>query len=94
MKVVDQFPCEIISWAGINKLSRNLSLKIGKSGFRPDIVVAIARGGYVPARLLCDYLYLTNLSSFRIAHYTSGAEKQPRAELVDKLCRDLDGKKV
>lgn len=89
-----QFSCELISWATVTSLSQRLATLVRNSGFRPDIVIAIARGGYVPARLLCDYLHLTDLSSFRIVHYTAGAEKKKKAKLVDPLCRDLDGKKV
>ncbi len=89
-----QFPCEIISWATVASLSQKLATQVRNSDFKPDTVIAIARGGYVPARLLCDYLHLTDLSSFRIVHYTSGAEKKKNAKLVDPLCRDLGGRKV
>ena len=48
--------CELISWTAVQHLTRSLAAKIRASGFRPDVVVAIARGAYVPARLLCDHL--------------------------------------
>jgi hypoxanthine phosphoribosyltransferase len=94
MKMIQQFPCELISWTNVKHLSHNLAIKIRNARFQPDVVVAIARGGYVPARLLCDYLNLTDLKSIRIAHYTAGAQKQQKAKLVDNLCRDLGGRKV
>ena len=89
-----QFRCELISWATVNRLSRDLAVKIRNARYRPDAIVSIARGGYVPARLLCDSLNLTDLSSIRIAHYTAGAQKQKKAQLVESLCRDLSGKNV
>lgn len=76
------------------RLAHDLALMILQAGFRPDVVVAIARGGYVPARLLCDFLDLTDLSSIRIVHYTAGAHKQENAGLVEGLCRSLDGRNV
>ena len=92
--MMQQFPCELISWATVKSLAHNLSIKIRKAHFKPDIIVAIARGGYIPARLLCDYLNINDLRSIRIAHYMAGAEKQQKAKLVDKLCRDLGGRKI
>ncbi|MGD8999478.1 MAG: phosphoribosyltransferase [Granulosicoccaceae bacterium] len=92
--MTQRFRCELVTWAGVQRLSHKLALKIRNDGFHPDIVVAIARGGYVPARLVCDYLNLTDLRSIRIVHYTAGAEKQRTAELVEGLCRGLEGKNV
>jgi hypoxanthine phosphoribosyltransferase len=89
-----QFRCELVSWATVQRLARVLAARIRDARFKPDIVVAIGRGGYVPARLLCDYLDITDLRSIRIVHYTAGAQKQRRARLVDGLCRDLEGKRV
>lgn len=92
--MIKQFRCELISWATVISLSHDLAVKIRNARYRPDVVVAIARGGYVPARLLCDSLNLTDLSSIRIAHYTAGSQKQHKAQLVESLCRDLSGKNV
>lgn len=92
--MIKQFRCELISWATVTSLSHDLAVKIRNARYRPDVVVAIARGGYMPARLLCDSLNLTDLSSIRIAHYTAGSQKQQKAQLVEGLCRDLSGKNV
>jgi len=89
-----QIHAEIISWATVHNLARKLALMIRRSGFQPDCIVAIARGGFIPARLLCDFLDITDLSSFRIVHYSAGADKHKEARLVDPLCRNLDGRSV
>lgn len=89
-----EISCELVSWAGVQRLSRGLAGKIRADGFRPEVVVAIARGGYVPARLLCDHLDLADLTSIRIVHYAAGAQMQRKAELVEGLCRGLEGKPV
>lgn len=67
---------------------------IRDSGFRPDIVVAIARGGYIPARLLCDFLNLYNLVSIRVAHYEAGAQRKTQARLSSPLPLDISGLEV
>lgn len=85
--------CEVITWGRVCLLASKLARTIRAADFRPDIVVAIARGGYVPARLLCDQLDLYNLVSLRIAHYT-GAEKSEQARMVSPLGVDIRDKKV
>lgn len=86
--------CELVSWSSVQRLSRELAEKIRADGFRPEVVVAIARGGYVPARLLCDHLDLADLTSIRIVHYAAGAQRHRKAALVEGLCRNLEGRPV
>lgn len=87
------FKIELITNAKVTRLSRKLAHKIQDSGFNPDIVISIARGGYIPARLICDYLYLYNLTSIRIKHYT-GSDKAEAAQLIDPLSINIKGMKV
>ena len=54
----EQLRCELISWAEVERLCQRLAGLIKETGFRPDLVIAIGRGGYVPARLLCDYMHI------------------------------------
>jgi hypoxanthine phosphoribosyltransferase len=88
-KILD---CELISWKQACQLSRQLALMIREAGFRPEVVVAIARGGYVPARILCDFMDIGNLTSIRIKHYTS--VRKQRCRLCSPLCVDVKGMKV
>ncbi len=60
----------------------------------PDLVVAIGRGGYVPGRLICDFLLLSNLTSMKIEHYTRAADMQPEARIRFPIPVDISGKKV
>ncbi len=75
-------------------MSRLLADKIIEAGFRPDIVVAIARGGFVPARIVCDFLGIGELASIRIKHYSAGAAKNQYARLVAPLNVEVRGRKV
>jgi len=79
---------EMLTLAKVQNLSRRLARRIQDSGFHPDIIIAIARGGFVPARLLCDYLDIYNLTCIRIAHYT-GTEKGEQARLSIPLNIDI-----
>lgn len=86
--------CELVSWDQVASLSYELASQISRSGFKPDLVIAIARGGYVPARLLCDYLNIYKLTSIRVEHYTAGANKTEQARLVMPLLTSLEGQSV
>ncbi|OGQ95652.1 MAG: phosphoribosyltransferase [Deltaproteobacteria bacterium RIFOXYD12_FULL_57_12] len=85
-----QMRCEIISWRRVEQLCRILFRAIRRGGFKPDAIVTIARGGYVPARLLCDYFDITALSSIRVEHYV-GARKKKLARLVEPLGIAIQG---
>lgn len=87
-------PCELITWHRVYRLAGRLALAIRGSGYRPEVIVAIARGGYVPARILCDFLGVYDLTSIRVVHYAGGARKQPVARVTDRLCTDIAGKPI
>lgn len=90
----ESFPCQLISWDEAYRLSRNLAKMIKSSGFRPDLVVAIGRGGYVPARIVCDILLHSLLTSIKIEHWDIAACKRPEALVRFPLAVDASGQKI
>ena len=40
---------EVLTWEGFGVASRKLTQQIVNSGWIPDLIIAIARGGLVPA---------------------------------------------
>lgn len=90
----DILPCELVSWSEAHRLCRRLSGLIQASGYQPDIVVAIGRGGYIPARLICDALDIMALTSIKIEHYLSGSNKQAEAVIRYPLCEDIKDQRV
>jgi len=90
----EQLRCELISWAEVERLCQRLAALIKESGYRPDLVIAIGRGGYVPARLLCDYMHIMELTSIKIEHYLSGANRQEEAVIRHPLKADIRGLRV
>jgi hypothetical protein len=89
-----RFKCDLISWARIYEFTWRLSLRILKTAFRPDLVVAIGRGGYVPARIVCDFLEISDLTAIKIEHWGMGAQKQDAALLRFPLNIDVSGQKI
>ncbi|TVP93351.1 MAG: phosphoribosyltransferase [Thioalkalivibrio sp.] len=59
-----------------------------------DTVVAIARGGFMPARFLCDFLDISRLLSIQIGHYEAGAQSAGEATVEHPLGGDVSGRRV
>jgi hypothetical protein len=72
---------KLVSWEEIVEWSRGLARKIKESGYRPTVIIAVARGGYVPARLLADFLNVTNMLSIQSQHWTEAAKAAEKAIL-------------
>jgi len=83
-----------VTWEEQYRLARVLAGKIRASGYRPDLVIAIGRGGYIPARILCDLLSLPRLTSVKVEHWGTPAEKEDRAVIRYPLCITIRGEKV
>jgi uncharacterized protein len=64
------------------------------AGFVPDTVVAVARGGFMPARFLCDFLEIRKLCSIRVQHYAAGAHSSGEARVTIPLSADIAGARV
>lgn len=87
--------CEMPSWEEVYDLARALAFEIVDDRFDPDLIVAIGRGGYTPGRLLADFLHKKALTSFRVEHYTAGAEeKVAKARVIGSIDEDLSGRRV
>jgi len=86
-------PCQLVSWEQFTVLSRQLARAVHTSWFRPDLIVAIGRGGYLPARMLSDYLDVFDLASVKIEHYV-GVHRQTLARIRYPLSAQLQGRHV
>jgi hypoxanthine phosphoribosyltransferase len=89
-----RFQCRLVPLEEVHDLSHRLALEIRGSRFEPDLVVAVARGGFVPARLLCDFLGQHELRSVQIRHYGSGARREGPARIVAGLEGEVVGRRV
>jgi len=69
---------EVLSWTEFGKASRALAQQVADDGFRPDLILAIARGGLFTAGALGYALEVRNLSVMNVEFYTGVDE---RAEL-------------
>ncbi|MHA1942797.1 MAG: phosphoribosyltransferase [Candidatus Thorarchaeota archaeon] len=84
----------ILSWRDVYNLTLQLSERIVVSGFKPDVIVGIARGGWIPARILSDVLYMETLQNIRIEYYSDVGAKGKEPRITQPLTGSMDGKNV
>ena len=93
---IESFKCVLTNWDYIYDLCRKISTKIKHSRYEPDVIIALARGGWFAGRVICDFLGLDDLSSLKIEHYTGtvaiyGGEPFIKYPLPDNV---MKGKRV
>lgn len=90
-----KIPVKLVTWDDVITWASILANKVVESKWMPDIVVAVARGGYVPARLICDNLGINDLVSLQVVHWPSSAQVAEKAYIKYPVVQtDLNGKAV
>lgn len=86
--------CYTLDFDDINNYAYQTAMKMKNSGWKPDAIVGIARGGWVHARIACDLLGVKDLFSVKVDHWGVTATKDGKAKLTCPLTGDVTGKKV
>jgi hypoxanthine phosphoribosyltransferase len=68
---------EIMTWDIFGVASRELATSVAESGYEPDIILAIARGGLLAAGALGYALAVKNLYTMNVEFYTGVDERLP-----------------
>ena len=85
---------EVPTWNQIYAMLRSQAEKIRRSGFKPDIIVGIARGGWVPARVQSDLLEIPDFAVVRVEFYLGVAETRNEPVMTQGVSEVVAGKKV
>lgn len=83
-----------LTWMDVQRLSEKLADQIADSGFRPDIIVAVSRGGFDPARILSDELNIRSLASLQVIYYAGVNERNDKPQVKYPLNADIAGLNV
>lgn len=76
---------EILTWEGFGTAQRELAQQIADSGFNPDIIIAVARGGLLPAGALSYSLGVKLSDAINVEFYTDVQETLPDPVLLEPL---------
>jgi len=74
-EAVDDVEREVLTWSEFGVASRTLAGLVAESGFRPDIILAIARGGLTVAGALGYALGIKNCFAISVEYYTGIDER-------------------
>ena len=95
---------KIIRWGEIDRLARSLFDMITLDGYKPEVILGISRGGWIPARLLSDMFearYLLEgeitssiLATMQIRFYTAIAETHTKPVISQDVGVDIFQKKI
>lgn len=92
--MTEKLRCQLFTLQEVYDLSYTLAERIGASGFEPDMIIAVARGGYIPARLLCDFLNIKDMTSITVRHYTDTATKLKQAKVLYPVNTDISDRNI
>lgn len=82
---MESFRCKLVSWDEISKWTGQVAKKIRDSAFHPTVVIGLTRGGWVPARLICDHLKVKKLYAVKTEHWGVTANPDGKALLTQEL---------
>jgi uncharacterized protein len=71
-----------------------LAKKIKKSGYKPDVIVGVSRGGWPPARIMSDLLENSHVANMRVEFYKDIGVRSKKPRITQPVTADVTGKKV
>ena len=90
---IERFHAKLVSWTEIEEWSKEVCRKI-EGEYAPDILIGLTRGGWVPTRLISDYLLNPDIASLKTEHWGITATVTKEARIVGGLTISVKGKKV
>ena len=93
-KVSEDLEFEIPSWEQIYEMLLNLADKIRKDRFKPDIIVGVSRGGWVPGRVMSDLLENPQIANVKAEFYKGVAETKGEPIITQPVSMQVKGKKI
>ena len=86
--------CRKASWDDIGRWADRVAGAIRAARSVPETIVGLTRGGWVPARLLCDRLGVHRLVSLRAQHWGVTATRDGAAALTEGISGPVAGEAV
>ena len=87
---------ENLTWAEFGEASRALAQQVADSGYRADVVIAIARGGMLLAGSISYALGVKSCGALNVEFYTGVDTRLPEPIVLPPMLDEvsLDGKRV
>jgi len=85
---------EKLTWEKIEEMCGKLAEQVKDSSFKPEILIGISRGGWIPTRILSDMLNVYKVASIGVVFYTGTGKTMEKPKLTQELNVDIRGKRV
>ena len=85
---------EAPSWEQIYGMLISLAVQVRKSGFKPEVIVGVSRGGWPPARIMSDLLENQNLANMKVVFYKNIGVRNKRPVITQPVTSKVSGKRV
>lgn len=87
---------EILTWEECGPATRSLARKVWESGYHPDVIVCVARGGLIPAGAIAYALDQKSVLVLNVEFYTGIGTTLRDPRLIDPvpIHEHMTGKKV
>ena len=72
----------------------SLAVKIKSSGYKPDVIVGVSRGGWPPARIMSDLLENSSVANMRVEFYKDIGVRSKKPRITQPVTADVTRKKV
>lgn len=86
--------CKIVTFDEVYNMGKKLAENVKTSGYKPTTIMGLARGGWIPSRLMCDFLGITDLISLKVEHWLQTGRTKDEATIRYPLSADLTMKKL
>jgi len=93
--VTEKFGVMVLSWEDVYSHMVKLCERILESRWKPDIIIAIARGGLVPAMVISDVLNVKDILVIQLEHWPAPGTTLPEVKIRHDIpSEDLSGKRI
>ncbi len=83
-----------VSWRDVEEGCLRIAEQIRRDGENIDLIVGVLRGGWVPARLLSDYLGVDRIGVVEVKFYRGVGDRAERPVITQPLVVEARGKTV
>jgi hypothetical protein len=81
-------------WDEIYEMLLDLASRIKESGFQPDLIVGVSRGGWVPGRILSDLLANAHTANVKIEFYVGIGKTTRRPVVTQPISEEISHKRI
>ena len=82
------------SWDEIYNMLLEQAIRIKQSGFQPDLIVGVSRGGWIPGRILSDLLGNAHTANVKIEFYVGIGQTSRKPVVTQPISEEIANKRV